>query len=96
MQISVRLNAALAQITASPRLQVSVNDDATVADVLHVLAVTYPGLGTRLERAVPVIGGVQVRRDAAVSAAQELAFLMPVAGGAASTLRSPVTGNKEQ
>jgi molybdopterin converting factor small subunit len=96
MQISVRLNAALAQMTASPRLQVSVEDGATVADVLHALAMTYPGLGTRLERAVPVIGGVQVRRDAAVSAEQELAFLMPVAGGAASTLRLAILGDKVQ
>ena len=56
MQISVRLNAALAQMTASPRLQVSVEDGATVADVLHALAMTYPGLGTRLERAVRLEG----------------------------------------
>lgn len=83
MQISVRLNAVLAQITGAPRLHVTVNDDATVADVLQALAATYPGLGTRLERAVPVIGGVHVRRSDKVSAEQELAFLMPVAGGAA-------------
>jgi molybdopterin converting factor small subunit len=84
MQISVRLNAVLAQITGAPRLQVTVADDATVADVQQALTATYPALATRLERAVPVLGGAHARLSDKVSAGQEVAFLMPVAGGAAS------------
>ncbi|MFO7632724.1 MAG: MoaD/ThiS family protein [Caldilinea sp.] len=83
MQISVRLNAVLAQITGAARLQVTVNDDATVADVLRMLTETYPDLGTRLERAVPVLGGNHAMLSDKVTAEQEVAFLMPVAGGEA-------------
>ncbi|GIK75152.1 MAG: hypothetical protein BroJett021_41400 [Chloroflexota bacterium] len=83
MQVSVRLNAVLAQLTGAPRLQVTVRDDATVADVLQALAATYPGLGARLERAVPVVGGNHARLTDQVAADQEVAFLTPVAGGGA-------------
>ncbi len=83
MQVSVRLNAVLAQIVGASRLQVTVSDDATVADVLQALAMAYPGLGARLERAVPVVGGSHARLTDQVGADQEVAFLMPVAGGAA-------------
>lgn len=83
MQISVRLNAVLAQIAGAPRLQVTVGEGATVADVLQALVAAYPALGTRLERAVPVVGGSHARLTDKVAAEQEVAFLMPVAGGAA-------------
>jgi molybdopterin converting factor small subunit len=83
MQVSVRLNAVLAQIAGAPRLQVTVSDDATVANVLQALAVAYPGLSARLEHTVPVVGGNHARLTDKVAADQEVAFLMPVAGGAA-------------
>jgi len=86
MQISVRLNAVLAQIVGAPRLQLTVHEDATIADVLQTLEAAYPGLGTRLERAVPVLGGNHARLTDKVAADQEVAFLMPVAGGEGTTV----------
>lgn len=81
MQISVRLSAALAQVTGAPRVQVTVADGATVADVLQGLATTYPALTPRLRHAVPILGGKHATASDQVTADQELAFLMPVAGG---------------
>lgn len=88
MQISVRLNAVLAQIVGAPRVQVIVNDDATVGDVLQALATAYPSLGTRLARAVPVLGGSHASLTDPVTADQEVAFLMPVAGGSGTIVLS--------
>lgn len=81
MQISVRLSAALAQVTGAPRVQVTVVDGATVADVLQGLTTAYPSLAPRLRHAVPILGGKHATASDLVTADQELAFLMPVAGG---------------
>ena len=49
MQVSVRLSAALAQITGLPRVQVTVSEPATVANVIHALLEQYPALAPRLK-----------------------------------------------
>lgn len=82
MHISVRLSAALAQISGAPRVQVEVDDGATIADLVRALEGRYPGLAPRLKHAVPIIAGNHASLDDSVSAGQEVAFLMPVAGGA--------------
>ena len=81
MQVSVRLSAALAQITGLPRVQVTVSDPATVADVIQSLLEQYPALAPRLKHAVPIVGGNHATSHDALSPGQEVAFLMPVAGG---------------
>ena len=81
VQISVRLSAALAQITGAARLQVTAPDTATVADVRHALLTTYPALAARLPHAVAIVSGEHAASTDAVLADQEVAFLMPVAGG---------------
>ena len=81
MDISVRLNGVLAQRVGRAQLQVMVDDDATVADLIHALAAAYPVLDGRIDAAIPFIGGQHATRDAALSAGQEVALLMPVAGG---------------
>ena len=81
MQVSVRLSAALAQITGLPRVQVTVSEPATVANVIHALLEQYPALAPRLKHAVPIVGGNHASPDDPLVAGQEVAFLMPVAGG---------------
>ncbi len=81
MQISVRLSAALAQIIGAARLQVMAPDVATVDDVRQALLTTYPALATRLPHAVAIVSGQHAAPTDAVLANQEVAFLMPVAGG---------------
>lgn len=81
MQIAVRLSAALAQITGVPRLQVEVGDGATVADLKQELVSRYPALAPRLKHAVPIVGGNHASSHDALAGGQEVAFLMPVAGG---------------
>ncbi|HRW50007.1 MAG: MoaD/ThiS family protein [Caldilinea sp.] len=82
MHVSVRLSAALAQVTGSPRLQVEIDDDATVADLIQTLEQRYPALAPRLKHAVPIVGGNHATSQEPLTAGQEVAFLMPVAGGA--------------
>lgn len=82
MQVSVRFNSVLAQRVGAARLRVVVGDDATIADLMQQLAATYPGLEPQLARAVPILGSTHVTPAARVQEGQEVAFLMPVAGGA--------------
>ena len=82
MQIPVRLSAALAQISGTPRLQVTVSDGATVADVIEALTALHPGLASRLQRAVPMVGGRHAAPEDRINDGEEVAFLLPVAGGA--------------
>ena len=81
MQVNVRLSAGLAQITGVARLQLSVAEEATVADLISQLVEQYPGLQLRLGHAVAMLGGTHVARTARLAPDQEVAFLLPVAGG---------------
>lgn len=82
MQIPVRLSAALAQVSGTPRLQVTVSDGATVADVIAALTALHPGLASRLQRAVAMVGGRHAALADPVNDGEEVAFLLPVSGGA--------------
>jgi len=82
MQVSVRLSAALAQITGAPRMNVEVGDGATVGDLVRALEERYPGLAPRLRHAVPIVAGNHASLHDTLSGDPEVAFLMPVAGGA--------------
>jgi len=82
MYVPVRLSAALAQITGIPRLQVEVSEGATVGDVVYALHSRYPALAPRLKHAVPIVGGNHASLSDLLDGSPEVAFLMPVAGGA--------------
>ncbi len=81
MQVTVRLSAALAQLTGNPRVQLTVPDDARLADVTAALVQSYPAIEGRLAYAIPIVAGDHAAPQAAVSPGQEIAFLMPAAGG---------------
>lgn len=82
MYVSVRLSAALAQTIDTPRLQIEIDEGATVEDVVYALNHRYPALAPRLKHAVPIVGGNHASPSDVLGAGQEVAFLMPVAGGA--------------
>ena len=81
MKISVRLGAGLAHLATSPRLAVELKEAATVADLLAYLETEYPALAERLPAAVPMISGRAAPSAEPLAAGQEVALLLPVAGG---------------
>lgn len=82
MQVTVRLNSALGRVVGAPRLTLSLRDGSTVADLHDHLIDQYPDSASLLAIAVTVIGGRQAAQSDPLVAGQEVAFLLPVAGGA--------------
>lgn len=81
MQVEVRLDSGLAGLVGKPRLRVEMADGATVADLLRSLGETYPGLGPGLSAALPIVHGNHATAGQRLSEDEEVALLMPAAGG---------------
>ncbi len=81
MTVHVRLSARLAQEVGLARLSVTLSDGATVADLREQLRAQYPTAAPHLALAVPVIAGQPVDWTTSVAPDQEVAFLLPIAGG---------------
>ncbi len=81
MNVQVRLSAGLAQHAGTSRLIVQLANDATVADLVVHLRSEYPALASRLELALPFVGGQNVSESTTLVEGQEVAFLLPAAGG---------------
>ena len=79
MNILVRLGAGLLFGNGMPRVTVTLGSGSTVDDLLGYLLVQYPDLP--INTAVPVIGGETVSRTRALFDGQEVALLLPIAGG---------------
>ena len=81
MKIYVRLGVGLAQLVESPRLVMVLEEEATIAHLLEQLRTEHPVLATRLDAAVPMISGRLAAPTQRLTAGQEVALLLPVAGG---------------
>ena len=81
MQIQTRLSGELAQLVGTPRLFVTLPPAATVADLVAQLQQEYPTAIDYLETAVPIISGRHVSPTELLTAGQEVALLLPIAGG---------------
>lgn len=81
MQISVRLSAALAQSNGQTRFSLPLAEEATVSDAIQAIAQRSPALQSKLQIVIPFVGGQQVGRSARLQPGQELALLLPAAGG---------------
>lgn len=81
MQVTVRVNGVLVQKVGMARLPLTVADGATVADLLGVLVAQHPQVAAEVARAVPVVAGGHVEKTAVLHPNQEVALLLPVAGG---------------
>jgi molybdopterin converting factor small subunit len=81
MRIDVRLGSGLSRLGGGPHLAIEVAEGATVGDVLHRVASERSALAAGLPSALTVVRGTQVGRDRVLEEGEELAVLMPAAGG---------------
>lgn len=81
MLIRVRLGAGLSLPAGNSRLSVSLSENATVADLLDHLRAEYPALIPKINVALPLVSGRPVALSHCLSEAQEVALLLPAAGG---------------
>ncbi len=81
MQVSVRLSGELARIGGVPRLALELADGATVAQVRALIEDRVPHLSGALDATLPVIRGHHVDVDHSLRNGDELALLLPAAGG---------------
>lgn len=83
MLVRVRLGAGLALPTGNSRVSVSLSENATVADLLDHLRAEYPALAPKINAALPLVSGRPVAVSHRLSEDQEVALLLPAAGGLA-------------
>lgn len=81
MNVRVRLSAGLAQFVGYPRLIVTLAENATVADLLDHLCIRHPSLAPKIDIVIPMIAGRHAAPADHLVDAQEVALLLPVAGG---------------
>ena len=65
----------------NPRMTVTLTDGATVDDLLAQLGRNYPDLPGKLETVIPMIDGRHASRSQRLQSGQEVALLLPAAGG---------------
>lgn len=81
MQVSVRLSSGLARSSGSSLLKLSLEEGATVADLIAHLRRQQPGISPQLDTVVAVISGRHVPHSEPLSPGQEVALLIPISGG---------------
>jgi molybdopterin converting factor small subunit len=82
ISVEVRLGAGIHGPSVAPRRVLTVDADATVAGLRHVLATEDPGLADALRVALAVIDGAQAEDARPLAPGDRVAFLLPIAGGA--------------
>jgi MoaE-MoaD fusion protein len=87
--VRVRLSGELARAAGAARAEVEVPEGATVADLLARLAARHPDLGPALGRALPMVRGSHAEGGRALAAGEEVALLLPAAGGEGRTSGGP-------
>jgi molybdopterin converting factor small subunit len=81
VRIRVRLGAGLSRFADAPQLSIDLADGASVDDLLAALGAQQPQLAPALASALPVVAGTHVEREQRLRAGDEVALLIPVAGG---------------
>ena len=81
MRVRVRLGAGLSRFADAPLLSIDLADGASVDDLLDALGTEQPALAPALRSALPVLAGTHVERAQPLRAGDEVALLIPVAGG---------------
>jgi molybdopterin converting factor small subunit len=84
VRIHVRLGSGLATAAGTRRLSVEVPADATVDDLLDRIRANEPGIAEALDSALPVVDGTHVSGARPLAEDDEVALLIPVAGGSPS------------
>ena len=81
MRVRVRLGAGLSRFAAAPLLSLELDDGATIAQLLDLLTAREPALEPALPSVLPVVAGVHAERATVLQDGDEVALLIPVAGG---------------
>jgi molybdopterin converting factor small subunit len=81
MRIAVRLGSGLSRLAGRSRLELELADGATVGDLLDRVAGDRPELGAGMPSVLTVVRGTQVAGDRVLADGDEVALLIPVAGG---------------
>jgi len=81
MRVRVRLGAGLSRFADAPLLSLELAEGASVDDLLAALGAEQPALAPALQSVLPVVSGSHVERDQRLNAGDEVALLIPVAGG---------------
>ena len=81
MRIRVRLGAGLSRFADAPQLSIDLAEGASVDDLLAALGAQQPALAPALNSALPVVAGAHVERGQELRQGDEVALLIPVAGG---------------
>ncbi len=81
MQVTARFSGELVNQIGVARLSVTLPDDATVTDLVQHLSTQHPAAAARLATAVPVIAGRHVSGTEPLANGQEVALILPIAGG---------------
>jgi molybdopterin converting factor small subunit len=82
VRVRVRLGSGLSRFADAPLLSVDLDDGASVEDLLAALGSEQPSLAPALPSALPVVAGTHVEREQRLNPGDEVALLIPVAGGA--------------
>jgi molybdopterin converting factor small subunit len=88
VQVRIRLGAGLMPLAPSPMLTLELPSGATVDELYRSIGATHPELAPTLRSALAVMGGSQVERQRPLRHGDEVALLLPAAGG--GTARHPV------
>jgi sulfur-carrier protein len=83
LQIVVRLGSGLATAAGTRRLRIDLPRDATVDTLFDRLGELEPAIAPALGSALPVVRGTHATRTQALAEGDEVALLIPVAGGSA-------------
>ena len=81
MRVQVRLGAGLSTLVGRSQLSVEVDEDATVDDLFESIQHSCPPLSDGLTNVLAVVDGTHVSRNRQLERGQEVALLMPAAGG---------------
>jgi len=82
VRIRVRLGAGLNRFAEAPLLSIDLAEGSSVDDLLAALGAQQPSLEPALRSALPVVAGTHAEREQRLEPGDEVALLIPVAGGA--------------
>jgi sulfur-carrier protein len=88
VQVVVRLGSGLATAAGTRRLRVELPRQSTVDTLLERLRETQPAIAPALDSALPVVRGSHASGADALAEGDEVALLIPVAGGRAGRIAS--------
>jgi molybdopterin converting factor small subunit len=81
VQVRIRLGSGLARLAPAPLLTLELPEGATVGELYESLGANHPELAPALRSALAVLGGSQLERGRPLRHGDEVALLLPVAGG---------------